>query len=305
MGPFPSTSGGGTLGELLITDPAERLLPCGNSISPVISLVEEAGDELLGYREKLLSHGISIEKKGDRDLVTEADKASEASLIHGLQQLFPGDSIYSEESGEVSTVGQRRWILDPLDGTTNFAHGHPFFSISAALWDLQGPLAAVIHAPFLGDTWWAIRGQGAWHHPVAGGVNSLQVNREEDLSSALLATGFSYGRKELDHGALDIFQGLLREAREIRRGGSACLDLAHTASGVFDVFWEFRLAPHDVAAGALLVLEAGGTVTDGLGGDDWLHGGSIVAGSTGLHSEIQSRVEGVTQRLIERDGTNR
>ena len=271
----------------------------------MISLVEDAGEELLGYRDKLLSQGISVEKKGFRDLVTEADRASEASLIRGLRDLFPDDSIYSEESGEVSVGGERRWILDPLDGTTNFAHGHPFFSISAALWDGQGPLAAVIHAPFLGDTWWAIRGQGAWHHPVGGGVNSLHVNREQDLSAALLATGFSYGRNELDHGALDVFQGLLRDAREIRRGGSACLDLAHTASGVFDVFWEFRLAPHDVAAGALLVMEAGGKVTDGLGGDDWLHGGSIVAGSSDLHGEILSRVDAVTRNLRDGDGTNR
>ena len=91
---------------------------------------------------------------------------------------------------------------------------------------------------------------------------------------------------------------MLRDAREIRRGGSACLDLAHTAAGVFDAFWEFRLAPHDVAAGALLVLEAGGTVTDGLGEDDWLHGGSIVAGVPGLHPEILSRVTEVAQSLI-------
>ena len=225
-------------------------------------------------------------EKGFRDLVTQADLESQQVIQDFLKSEFPDHQFIGEETtGESDTTSHSDfcWIVDPLDGTTNFAHGHPFFSISAALWDLQGPLAAVIHAPFLGDTWWAIRGQGAWHHPVAGGVNSLQVNREEDLSSALLATGFSYGRKELDHGALDIFQGLLREAREIRRGGSACLDRAHTASGVFDVFWEFRLAPHDVAAGALLVLEAGGTVTDGLGGDDWLHGGSIVAGRVGLH----------------------
>lgn len=277
---------------------AERVLPCGSSIDPVISLVEETGEELLGYREQLLQQGLAIEKKGFRDLVTEADTASEKRLVNGLKNLFPEDSIYSEESGEVAVAGDRRWILDPLDGTTNFAHGHPFFSISAGLWDPQGPLAAVVHAPLLADTWWAIRGQGAWHHPVTGGVNSLQIKPHSEISSALLATGFSYSRKELDCGALPVFDGLLRDAREIRRGGSACLDLAHTAAGVFDAFWEFRLAPHDVAAGALLVLEAGGTVTDGLGEDDWLHGGSIVAGVPGLHPEILSRVTEVAQSLI-------
>lgn len=277
---------------------SEKDLPCGSSIVPVIALLEEAGDELLGYRHQLLEEGLNVEKKGFRDLVTEADHAAEARLIEGLKSLFPGDSIYSEESGEVSSAGDRRWILDPLDGTTNFAHGHPFFAISAGLWDPQGPLAAVIHAPLLADTWWAIRGQGAWHHPVTGGVNSLHVKSKSDLSSALLATGFSYSRKELECGALSVFDGLLRDAREIRRGGSACLDLAHTAAGVFDAFWEFRLAPHDVAAGALLVLEAGGTVTDGFGGNDWLHGGSIVAGVPNLQAEIQSRVASVAKSLI-------
>lgn len=277
---------------------SEKDLPCGSSIVPVIALLEEAGDELLGYRHQLLEEGLNVEKKGFRDLVTEADHAAEARLIEGLKSLFPGDSIYSEESGEVSSAGDRRWILDPLDGTTNFAHGHPFFAISAGLWDPQGPLAAVIHAPLLADTWWAIRGQGAWHHPVTGGVNSLHVKSNSDLSSALLATGFSYSRKELECGALSVFDGLLRDAREIRRGGSACLDLAHTAAGVFDAFWEFRLAPHDVAAGALLVLEAGGTVTDGFGGNDWLHGGSIVAGVPNLQAEIQSRVASVAKSLI-------
>ncbi len=277
---------------------SEKDLPCGSSIVSVIALLEEAGDELLGYRHQLLEEGLNVEKKGFRDLVTEADHAAEARLIEGLKSLFPGDSIYSEESGEVSSAGDRRWILDPLDGTTNFAHGHPFFAISAGLWDPQGPLAAVIHAPLLADTWWAIRGQGAWHHPVTGGVNSLHVKSKSDLSSALLATGFSYSRKELECGALSVFDGLLRDAREIRRGGSACLDLAHTAAGVFDAFWEFRLAPHDVAAGALLVLEAGGTVTDGFGGNDWLHGGSVVAGVPNLQAEIQSRVASVAKSLI-------
>ncbi|MGE4632788.1 MAG: inositol monophosphatase family protein, partial [Planctomycetota bacterium] len=112
------------------------------------------------------------------------------------------------------------------------------------------------------------------------------------LDESLLATGFSYERRELDHGALEVFESLLKKAREIRRGGSACLDMAHTASGVFQGFWEFHLAPHDVAAGALLVREAGGIVTDSTGGDNWLNGGSIVAASVDLHPlllEVVSR----------------
>ncbi len=306
MARLPSTSGAGVEGRVSTEVPLDAPnweLPCKASLKTVLSLVEDAGEELLGFRQQLLDGELAIEKKGFRDLVTDADHASESHLVDGLKRLFPGDSIYSEESGEIRTKGDRRWILDPLDGTTNFSHGHPFFSISAGLWDRLGPLAAVIHAPLLGESWWAIRGQGCWHLPVTGEMVSLRLVDNEDLSSAFLATGFSYGRSELEHGALDLFRELLDEAREIRRGGSAALDLAHTAAGVFDGFWEFRLAPHDVAAGALLVMEAGGWVTDGFGGDDWLHGGSIVAGVPTVQRRILDKVQPVAASLSKMGGS--
>jgi len=262
-------------------------IPSTGDIEAVIELIEGAGQILLEYQGTILH----VERKGFRDLVTEADRASEKHILAGLSRLFPADSIRAEESGDVASGGQRCWMVDPLDGTTNYSHRHPFFCVSVGLIDAEGPLAAVTHAPVLGETWSAIRADGCWHRDVATGARqSLTINSSEDLGESLLATGFSYERRELDHGALEVFESLLRRAREIRRGGSACLDLAHTASGVFQGFWEFHLAPHDVAAGALLVREAGGIVTDSTGGDDWLTGGSIVASSASLHPILLEEV---------------
>ena len=282
----------------------------GDEFLKLLNLVELSGEGLLSDREQLRMGKLSIEMKGFRDLVTSADRNSEETLISGIQTLFPEDAIYSEESGEARATGSRRWILDPLDGTTNFAHGHPLFAVSAGLVDSEGPIAAVIHAPVLRETWWATRGGGAWVRRVSSSSNDVAAPRPlhmatpVDLASSLLATGFSYRRREVDHGAVDLFEDLLLKAREIRRGGSACLDLAFTASGIFAGFWEFELAPHDVAAGALLVREAGGVVTDGEGGDDWLFGKSIIASAPSLHEELLKRVAPVTTALKKNSGSS-
>jgi myo-inositol-1(or 4)-monophosphatase len=255
-------------------------LPGGGELDPVIDLIEGAGGLLLECQKSSLS----IEKKGFRDLVTDADLRSERYVVAGLNRLYPEVAILAEEAGGELPSSGRCWIVDPLDGTTNYSHGHPLFSVSAALVDDEGPVACVTHSPILAETWWAIRNRGAWkcRGTVLQG-EQLTLKSTAPLGDCLLATGFSYQRKELDHGALDVFESLLRRAREIRRGGSACLDLAFTAEGIFQGFWEFYLQPHDVAAGALLIREAGGVVTDGVGGDDWLLGGSIVAATAELH----------------------
>ncbi|MFQ5655830.1 MAG: inositol monophosphatase family protein, partial [Planctomycetota bacterium] len=177
--------------------------------------------------------------------------------------------------------GDRVWIIDPLDGTTNFTHGHPFFAVSVALSEGKSLLAGVVHAPALGETYWARAGGGAFLNG-----DPIRVAAPTRLQESLLATGFSYGRKEVGAGALERFGELLLGAREIRRGGSASLDLAYTASGTFSGFWEYHLKPHDVAAGALLVEEAGGIVTDVAGGRDFLLGGSIAAGNRAIHARL-------------------
>ena len=178
-------------------------------------------------------------------------------------------------------------MIDPLDGTTNFTHGHPLFSVSIGLWEDDTPRLGVVHSPALRETYWAERGGGAHLNG-----RRITVTEEPDLSQTLLAAGFSYTRDEIDVGGLAAFAKLLWAAREVRRGGSACLDLAHTAAGIFGGYWEYHLKPFDVAAGALLVTEAGGVVTDIDGGDDFLHGRSLVAGAPAIHAQLLEALRG-------------
>ncbi|HIA27657.1 MAG TPA: inositol monophosphatase [Planctomycetes bacterium] len=244
-------------------------------LDSVVELARRAGEKLVA----LGSGDLEVAFKGPRDLVTAADRASEDLILDWISSAFPDDRVLSEErGGDSNDLSGRLWIVDPLDGTTNYTHGHPMYAVSIALFEDGVPLLAAVHAPVLTRTWWASRGGGAFCDGVP-----ISISGNGKLSEALLATGFSYRRRELEAGALEIFGRLLRESRDIRRGGSASIDLADTARGVFDGFWEFHLSPHDVAAGALLITEAGGVVTDVTGGDDWLTGGSIVAGGPAMH----------------------
>ncbi len=261
-------------------------LPCGSPLEPIIETICHAGKLLRDSQRDPRQ----IEKKGFRDLVGDADLRSERHILERLSELHRGDEILAEESGGCFPKTGRCWIVDPLDGTTNYSHRHPLYSVSAALWQGGRPVAAVTHSPVLGQTWFAVEGGGAWCRESDGRTERLQLASGDQLEECLLATGFSYQRKELEAGALQLFESLLRQAREVRRGGSACLDLAFTAAGIFQGFWEFHLAPHDMAAGALLVREAGGVVTDGLGGDEWLFGDSIVAASASLHPILLEQI---------------
>ena len=249
----------------------------------LIAVAESAGERLLGFF-RADDSTLGIERKGPRDLVTHADRASESEIIERINERFPEDSILAEESGRRGEAS-RCWIIDPLDGTTNFTHGHPFFAVSIALCVDWRPVMAVVCAPYLRETYAALRGRGA----TLNG-RKIDVRPSTELSEALLATGFSYGRLELADGGLALFDRILGKAREVRRGGSAALDLAHTAAGVFSGFWEYYLQPHDVAAGALLIEEAGGVVSDVAGELDFLFGHSIVAGSPAIQRALLTEV---------------
>ena len=226
-------------------------------------------------------------KSSARDLVTEADLASERLLVARLRERFPGHAIESEE--EVSDArrpaGGARWFLDPLDGTVNFVHGIPAFAVSMGLWSDAGPEVAVVHLPRLAETFTAVRGGGA---RLNG--QPIRVSETAALGDAILATGFPYRRNELPNNNLANFGRFFLDVRDLRRMGSAAMDLAYVAAGRIDGFWELHLQPHDVAAGTLLVREAGGIVTDADGGEDWLRGGHIVAASPRLHEAIRSRI---------------
>ena len=259
-------------------------------LRPVLALAEEAaraaGSILLEHLGRLASP--DVRSKGvERDLVTAADLAAERCVVERLRRAFPDHAIEAEEETRDPARGgaDLRWFLDPLDGTINFVHELPAFCVSLALYRGREPLVAVVHAPRLAETFCAVRGGGA---TLAG--RPLRVRPSERLAEAILATGFPYRRGSLAHDNLANFGRFFYDVRGLRRFGSAALDLAYVAAGRFDGYWELHLGSHDVAAGALLVREAGGLVTDADGGETWLDGRSIVAAGPGLHEQIRARL---------------
>jgi myo-inositol-1(or 4)-monophosphatase len=248
-------------------------------LDAVEAVARAGGRELLARFRRLGPDEVS--EKARNDLVSAADRAAEASIVAAILERFPGHRILSEEVGQLGEGSGPTWIVDPLDGTANFVHGFPHFSVSIAV-EVDGRLAlAVVFDPLKGDTFRAAAGHGAWWNG-----RPCRVNDRPGLTGAMLATGFPFrSHRHLDT-YLAIFHDVFLRCHGVRRAGSAALDLAYTAAGVFDGFFEFALAPWDVAAGALLVAEAGGVVTDMRGGPDVVASGDVVAGSPGVHREL-------------------
>jgi len=232
------------------------------------------GDEI-----RAAGHGAwSAERKGAGDYVTEVDRRSEDAIRASLETATPAIPVVGEEAG--GEPGDRTWLVDPLDGTTNFLHGLPIVGVSVALVVDGRPTVGVVHAPFLATTWTARAGAGATRDGEAIHVADRPVDR------ALVATGFPFRRKDLLPGYLRAFAAALERFEDLRRPGAAALDLAWVAEGATDGFFELALGPWDVAAGALLIREAGGVVTDWEGGDDWLEG-NVLAGSPAVHAALR------------------
>lgn len=220
----------------------------------------EAGDLLRGYFER----GVATEYKGDVDVVTEADRASEKLIAERLSAAFPGHGVYGEEGARRRIESEYRWYVDPLDGTTNFSHGFPVFCVSlglerrpAGLGDGEDGelIAGVIYDPTRDELFVAEKGQGAWLNG-----RRIHTSRVATLSESLLATGFP-SRKRHTSPNIHFYHELTLRSHGVRRAGSAALDLAYVACSRLEAFWEFHLNPWDTAAGALMVLEAGGTMT--------------------------------------------
>ncbi len=261
--------------------PAERRA----ILARVLPAAREAGALLLEHYGKIEREAVRT-KSAARDLVTAADVAAERAIVARLRSAFPEHAIEAEEEVHDSLADERpRWFLDPLDGTVNFVHRLPFFAVSMALYSAAGAELGVVHAPLLRETFTAVRGGGAYRNE-----HRIRVSCAETLGDAVLATGFPYRRNELAHSNLENFARFFYEVRGERRMGSAAIDLAYVADGRLDGYWELHLSPHDVAAGALLVREAGGIVTDADGGDDWLRGGHIVASAPGIHAAMRERI---------------
>jgi len=220
-------------------------------------------------------------KSNALDLVTEADKEAEAAIIKIIRGAFPDHAILAEESGASEHKSAHRWIIDPLDGTTNFAHGFPAFCVSIAYEHRGRVQCGVVFDALHKDLFAAQRGEGA----TLNG-KPIHVSKAKTLATSLLATGFAYDRRERRRFYLAFWEDMMTRVEGVRRAGSAALDLASVACGRLDGFWEFGLKPWDVAAGALLVTEAGGTVTNMDGTPLDIAGAQILATNKLIHREM-------------------
>lgn len=253
------------------------------ALETAIAAAREAGAVLLQYYEKLDPKSIHS-KSARRDLVSAADVAAEKVILQKIGGAFGGDAIHAEESSRgAGGGGGAIWYIDPLDGTTNFVHGLPEFTVSIARFVQNEPQVGVVYAPRLGELFSASAGGGCYKNG-----ERVFVSKSTELADSLVATGFPYRRAELANNNLENFGRLFLKVRDLRRLGSAALDLAFVACGRFDAYWELHLERHDVAAGALLVLEAGGRVTDLHGGDAWKSGRSVLATNGALHECLQT-----------------
>ena len=228
-----------------------------------------------------LRSDIDIRFKGETDLVTEVDRACEEQIVSLLRSRFPDHDILAEENDYGELRGSHRWIIDPLDGTTNYAHGFPWFAVSIAL-EIEGEVrVGVVYQPVLDELFTAVKGEGA---RLNG--ERLAVSRRQPLRQCLLATGFPYDGTCDNENNLDHFCRFQLAVRGIRRAGAAALDLAYVAAGRLDGYWECKLKPWDMAAGELLVREAGGRVTNHLGEPHSVYDHRIVASNGLIHDAM-------------------
>ena len=246
-------------------------------LDAAVAAARTAGAILMDH----LHRPLHIQEKGKRaDLVTVADRASEEAVVRELRSAFPHAALLGEEGGARAGTSGERWIIDPLDGTTNYAHGYPLFCVSIA-YERDGVVeAGVTYAPLLGECFTAARGAGAHLNGSPVAVSSIGT-----IGAAMVCTGF----KPYDFETNAAYFALAsHRAQAVRRDGSAALDLAYTAMGRFDAFWEFDLAPWDLAAGTLLVREAGGMVTDTAGAAFTLTSRSVLASNGIVHAPVQA-----------------
>jgi myo-inositol-1(or 4)-monophosphatase len=250
-------------------------------LQTAIDLARAAGEILTHY----LTRDKQVEFKGRANLVTVADKESEALIIGGIRQRYPDHSILAEESGAHATQGESgiRWIIDPLDGTTNFAHQYPFFCVSIGVEENGRIICGAVYDPFRDELFSGSRGMGSFLNG-----EKLRVSDVDRLSNALLMTGFPYNLRDHIDVLMAHFRGFLLESQAVRRGGSAALDLCYLAAGRVDGFWEMNLQPWDTAAAGLIAEEAGARITDYQGNPFSVYKKEILASNGGIHEEMKA-----------------
>lgn len=257
-----------------------------------VNITREAGDFLKGkIREE-----VRVDYKGEINIVTEADHMSEAMLLSRIRSRFPDHDILTEESAGVRQGSACRWIIDPLDGTTNYSHGYPVFCVSVGFEKKGETVLSVVYNPMLDEMFVAEKGKGAFLNG-----RKIRVSKNRELTKSLLATGFPYDIRENPDNNINYFNVLALRAQAIRRAGAAALDLAYVAAGRFDGFWELNLHPWDTAAGCLLVLEAGGCVTDLFGGEFSIRSPHVLATNGLIHetmADILRSTDPMDARLV-------
>ena len=255
-----------------------------NVCKQVIEASREAGAFIMSEKGKVKSG--SIEVKGLNDFVSYVDKTAEQMLVNRLRGLIPGAGFITEENTASDKGEHFNWIIDPLDGTTNFLHSVPCFSVSIALQRDNKLVLGVIYEINLDECFYAWEGSPAFLNG-----SKISVTQAPDLKSSLIATGFPYSNYERFREYIDLFVDLMQHTVGIRRLGSAAVDLAYVACGRFEGFYEYGLRSWDVAAGAFIVQQAGGSVTDFKGGDDFVFGQEIIAGNAHMHAEFLRKVQ--------------
>lgn len=259
-------------------------------VNIAIRAARRAGEIMIRHLNRLET--LEVAEKGRNDFVTRVDQLAEATIIEIIKDHYPEHSILAEESGG-SGDHPVQWIIDPLDGTTNFMHGFPVFSVSIAVME-EGELQhGVVYDPLRQEIFSASRGQGA---QLDG--RRIRVSRQAALKGALIATGFPYRMTEAHMDVyLDMLRQVMIETAGVRRPGSAALDLCYLAAGRVDGFWELGLSKWDVAAGALIIREAGGRISDFRGTDNFLDSGNVVAGTPKVYAALSKLLAPMTREL--------
>ncbi len=244
---------------------------------------KEAGALIL----KKFRNPLEIEKKGVVDIVTDADKKAEAYIIGSIYHRFPKDSILAEESGEINKNNSSyRWIIDPIDGTTNYAQGFSMFAVSIGI-EFDGELViGVVYIPHLNELFYAKKGDGAYLND-----KKISISQKIELIDSVWATGFPYNKRETNNNNLLEHNKAILVCRDIRRAGSAAIDMVYTACGIWDGYWERGIKPWDIAAGYVIVKEAGGVI-DSFGGSQFdLFSGEVIAGSSEMVKKMREVIQ--------------
>ncbi|MBF0104439.1 MAG: inositol monophosphatase [Deltaproteobacteria bacterium] len=255
-----------------------------------VSTAKEVG----AYQRSQFGHDLKIEFKGTIDIVTEVDKKSEELILKTIRQHYPEHDVLAEEGSGERKDSEYKWIIDPLDGTTNFAHGYPQFAVSIGL-EIGGEIiAGVVYDPMRDELFRAFKGEGAYLND-----RPIRVSHTEKLEHAMIATGFAYNiRKHIDEH-LRYFKDVIMKAQAVRRAGSASLDICHVASGRFDGFWELNLFPWDTAAGVIIAKEAGAKITRFDGAPYTVYEKDILITNAVIHGEmVKTLKKGLGKRLF-------